>query len=169
MINKNIKADIIVDNSVIIEQRIALLTKNGVIGFVLVLLVLTLFLHPSLAGWVAVAIPISFSGMFILASLYGVTLNVISLFGMIIVIGILVDDGIIIGENIFPKNNPNLNQNLFRGDKSLELSSPKTKKIKDVISDQVLIVASFKRGNKAIIKKTIKNTIPNDLFELMQI
>ena len=102
-INKNIKADIIVDNSVIIEQRIALLTKNGVIGFVLVLLVLTLFLHPSLAGWVAVAIPISFSGMFILASLYGVTLNVISLFGMIIVIGILVDDGIIIGENIYQR------------------------------------------------------------------
>jgi len=69
-INKNIKADIIVDNSIIIEQRIALLTKNGVIGFILVLLILTLFLHPSLAGWVAVAIPISFAGMFILASLW---------------------------------------------------------------------------------------------------
>ena len=102
-INKNVKADIIIDNSVVIEQRIALLTKNGVIGFILVLLILTLFLHPSLAGWVAVAIPISFAGMFILASLYGVTLNVISLFGMIIVIGILVDDGIIIGENIYQR------------------------------------------------------------------
>ena len=63
-INKNIKADIIGDNSVIIEQRIALLTKNGVIGFVLVLLVLTLFLHPNSAGWVAVAIPISFSNVY---------------------------------------------------------------------------------------------------------
>ena len=103
LINKNVKADIIIDNSVVIEQRIALLTKNGVIGFILVLLILTLFLHPSLAGWVAVAIPISFAGMFILASLYGVTLNVISLFGMIIVIGILVDDGIIIGENIYQR------------------------------------------------------------------
>lgn len=102
-INKNIKADIIVDNSIIIEQRIALLTKNGVIGFILVLLILTLFLHPSLAGWVAVAIPISFAGMFILASFYGITLNVISLFGMIIVIGILVDDGIIIAENIYQR------------------------------------------------------------------
>tara|TARA_B110000444_G_scaffold42649_1_gene38531 strand:- start:2029 stop:5214 length:3186 start_codon:yes stop_codon:yes gene_type:complete len=102
-INKNIKADIIVDNSIIIEQRIALLTKNGVIGFVLVLIILTLFLHPSLAGWVAVAIPISFAGMFVLASFYGITLNVISLFGMIIVIGILVDDGIIIAENIYQR------------------------------------------------------------------
>ena len=102
-VNQNVTADIIQDNSIIIEQRIALLTKNGVIGFILVLLILTLFLHPSLAGWVAVAIPISFAGMFILASFYGITLNVISLFGMIIVIGILVDDGIIIAENIYQR------------------------------------------------------------------
>ena len=102
-INTTITADIIQDNSIIIEQRIALLTKNGVIGFILVLLILTFFLHPSLAGWVAVAIPISFSGMFILASFYGITLNVISLFGMIIVVGVLVDDGIIIAENIYQR------------------------------------------------------------------
>ena len=101
--NKNIQADIIKDDSIIIEQRIALLTKNGVIGFILVLLILSLFLHPSLALWVAVAIPISFGGMFILASFFGITLNVISLFGMIIVIGILVDDGIVIAENIYQR------------------------------------------------------------------
>ena len=100
---KNIKADIIKDDSIIIEQRIALLTKNGVIGFILVLIILSFFLHPSLALWVAVAIPISFGGMFILASFFGITLNVISLFGMIIVIGILVDDGIVIAENIYQR------------------------------------------------------------------
>ena len=83
--------------------RIALLTKNGVIGFILVLIILSLFLNPSLALWVAVAIPISFGGMFILASFFGITLNVISLFGMIIVIGILVDDGIVIAENIYQR------------------------------------------------------------------
>ena len=59
------------------------------------LLILTFFLHPSLAGWVAVAIPISFSGMFILASFYGITLNVISLLGCYCG-GVLVDDGIIV-------------------------------------------------------------------------
>jgi len=101
--NKNIQADIIKDDSIIIEQRISLLTKNGVIGFILVLIILSLFLHPSLALWVAVAIPISFGGMFILASFFGITLNVISLFGMIIVIGILVDDGIVIAENIYQR------------------------------------------------------------------
>tara|TARA_B110000881_G_C18604015_1_gene537977 strand:+ start:1750 stop:4935 length:3186 start_codon:yes stop_codon:yes gene_type:complete len=102
-INKDINADIIQDSSIIIEQRIALLNKNGIIGFILVIIILTLFLHPSLAGWVAIAIPISFAGMFILASYYGITLNVISLFGMIIVIGILVDDGIVIAENIYQR------------------------------------------------------------------
>jgi len=102
-INKDIQADIIKDDSIIIEQRIALLTKNGVIGFILVLIILSLFLNPSLALWVAVAIPISFGGMFILASFFGITLNVISLFGMIIVIGILVDDGIVIAENIYQR------------------------------------------------------------------
>ena len=76
---------------------------------------------------------------------------------------------IIIGENIFPKNKPNLNQSLFKGDKIFDFSSPKTKKIKDAISDHALIGPSIKRGNKAIIKKTIKNTIPKDLLELMQI
>tara|TARA_B110001452_G_scaffold266438_1_gene273312 strand:- start:7197 stop:10382 length:3186 start_codon:yes stop_codon:yes gene_type:complete len=103
LINNDIRADVIQDSSIIIEQRIALLNKNGIIGFILVLIILTLFLHPSLAGWVAIAIPISFAGMFILASFYGITLNVISLFGMIIVIGILVDDGIVIAENIYQR------------------------------------------------------------------
>ena len=102
-INEDLQINIIEDNSVIIEQRIALLSKNGIIGFILVMIILTLFLHPSLAGWVAVAIPISFAGMFILASFYGITLNVISLFGMIIVIGILVDDGIVIAESIYQR------------------------------------------------------------------
>ena len=100
-INDIVKADLIRDSSKTVEERIELLSTNGLIGFVLVLVFLSLFLHPSLAGWVAVAIPISFAGMFILAAFYGITLNVISLFGMIIVIGILVDDGIVIAENIY--------------------------------------------------------------------
>lgn len=99
--NEIIHADLIRDGSLVVEQRIALLTSNGVIGFFLVLLFLSMFLHPSIAGWVASAIPVAFAGMFILAAFYGITLNVISLFGMIIVIGILVDDGIVIAENIY--------------------------------------------------------------------
>ena len=65
------------------------------------LLFLALFLNARLAFWVAAGLPISFLGMFMFTAQLGVTVNVMSLFGMIIVIGILVDDGIVIGENIF--------------------------------------------------------------------
>ncbi len=99
--SKLIRANIIRDSSVALNQRINLLTRNGLAGFGIVLFFLALFLNWRLAFWVALAIPVSFAGMFILAPLLGQTINVISLFGMIIVIGILVDDGIVIAENIY--------------------------------------------------------------------
>ena len=99
--NPEIKTEITRDSSKILVERIDLLVNNGVVGFLLVFLFLSLFLHPRLAIWVAMAIPIAFGGMFILAGGAGVSINVISLFGMIIVIGILVDDGIVIAENIY--------------------------------------------------------------------
>lgn len=89
------------DRSIYIQQRINMLVGNGMIGLLLVLFSLSLFLNWRLAFWVALAIPVSFAGMFIVANLAGITINVLSLFGMILVIGILVDDGIVFGENIF--------------------------------------------------------------------
>ncbi len=99
--NNIVQAKITKDSSETVRQRIALLTKNGIIGFVLVLILLALFLNYRLALWVAISIPISFAGMFILAKFFGITINVISLFGMITVIGMLVDDGVVIAENIY--------------------------------------------------------------------
>lgn len=99
--HSNVKLDITRDASVTVIQRTKLLLRNGGQGIFLVLLLLALFLKPRLAFWVAFGIPISFLGMFIFASAVGVTINVLSLFGMIIVIGILVDDGIVIAENIY--------------------------------------------------------------------
>lgn len=99
--NTEVKASIIKDQSKYLKQRLDLLTWNGVIGFFLVLALLSMFLNYRLAFWVALSIPIAFAGMFILAALWGITINVISLFGMILVIGILVDDGIVISENIY--------------------------------------------------------------------
>ena len=96
-----VKADITIDSSVTVIQRIELLQSNGIIGFIIVLILLALFLHWRLAFWVALSIPISFAGMFILATFFDITINVISLFGMIIVIGMLVDDGVVISENIY--------------------------------------------------------------------
>ncbi len=84
-----------------LQDRINLLTSNGFIGLILVLIMLGLFLSTRLSLWVAFGIPFSFMGMFIIANMMGLTVNMISLFGMILVVGILVDDGIVIAENIY--------------------------------------------------------------------
>lgn len=99
--HQNVQLNITKDASQIIVERTELLTKNALQGMALVLFFLAIFLKPRLAFWVAFGLPISFLGMFIFASYFGVTINVLSLFGMIIVIGILVDDGIVIAENIY--------------------------------------------------------------------
>lgn len=99
--NDIVKAVTINDASVVLKQRIDLLTNNGLIGFVLVLIILAMFLQIRLAFWVAIAIPVSFMGMFVVAPFLGVSINILSLFGMILVVGILVDDGIVISENIY--------------------------------------------------------------------
>ncbi len=82
-------------------SRIDLLYTNGLFGLVLIVIILALFLSFRLSLWVAWGIPASFLAMFVIASMYGITINMISLFGMILVVGILVDDGIVIAENIF--------------------------------------------------------------------
>ncbi|MBB6480927.1 efflux RND transporter permease subunit [Spirochaeta isovalerica] len=84
-----------------IETRLGTLTKNGLIGLVLVVLILGIFLNIRLSLWVALGIPISFAGLMFVIWTMGITINEMSLFGMIMVIGILVDDGIVIGESIF--------------------------------------------------------------------
>lgn len=91
------------DFMTLLDQRLDLLTGNGIIGLLLVLTSLGLFLSLRLSFWVAWGIPSSFLGMFILGSFVGLTINMISLFGMILVIGILVDDGIVIAENIYAR------------------------------------------------------------------
>ena len=107
---RNIDAKILFDASNPLQQRIELLSKNGIIGFLLVLLFLTMFLHPRVAFWVALSIPISFLGMFFLAPAAPITINMMTMYAMILVIGILVDDGIIIGENIIRKFEDGLNR-----------------------------------------------------------
>jgi len=99
--NQNFQLDVTSNRSTLVIQRTQLLLKNGLQGIVLVLFFLSLFLRPRLAAWVAFGLPVSFLGMFMFVNSLDVTVNVLSLFGMIIVIGLLVDDGIVIAENIF--------------------------------------------------------------------
>ena len=85
----------------ILDSRLNMLTRNGLMGFVLVIICLSMFLSLRLSLWVSWGIPFSFLAMFIFAYFYGITINMYSLMGMILVIGILVDDGIVVAENIY--------------------------------------------------------------------
>ena len=85
----------------IIGNRLSLMGRNGVVGFSLVFLMLSLFLGLRLALWISVGIPLSFLGSLMLMPSLGVTINEVSSFAFILVLGIVVDDAIIVGENIF--------------------------------------------------------------------
>ncbi|MHC4925080.1 MAG: efflux RND transporter permease subunit, partial [Planctomycetota bacterium] len=89
------------DSSTIYRQRLELLLKNGFLGLLLVLLILGLFLEVRLAFWVTVGIPTAFLGGLMFMPLFGVTINMISMFAFIIALGIVVDDAIVAGENIY--------------------------------------------------------------------
>lgn len=84
-----------------LQQRINMLGTNLFWGLIFVCVVLGLFLSLRLSLWVAFGIPFSMLGMFWMGGLYGMSINMISLFGMILVVGILVDDGIVIAESIY--------------------------------------------------------------------
>ena len=114
--NDAVKLNMTWDFMSLLNQRLEMLTSNGMLGLLLVLISLGLFLSLRLSFWVAWGIPSSFLGMFILGSFIGLTINMISLFGMILVIGILVDDGIVIAENIYShlRNTVIRSKRLFR-------------------------------------------------------
>lgn len=96
-----IQATIIEDKSVSLKDAIGNLVNNAWQGMLLVLIVLGLFLHPRIAFWVAFKIPVALLGMFIVASFYDLTINQVSLFGLIVVLGVIVDDGVVVAENIY--------------------------------------------------------------------
>ncbi len=89
------------DTTEIFNSRMELLQKNALLGLGLVIIILGLFLEIRLAAWVMLGIPISFLGTLFVMPWLGVSINMISLFAFILALGILVDDAIVIGENIF--------------------------------------------------------------------
>jgi len=91
------------DGSRLLRDRLDTLISSGRTGFLLVLLLLALFLRPRLSFWVSLGIPVSFLGALWMLPALGLSIDGISLFGFILVLGILVDDAIVIGENIYTK------------------------------------------------------------------
>ncbi|MGD9182602.1 MAG: efflux RND transporter permease subunit, partial [Desulfobacterales bacterium] len=89
------------DLSILVHDRIDLMLRNGFQGIILVFIALALFLNFRLAFWVAIGIPISFMAAFLVLDAFDQTINMLSLFAFIMTLGILVDDAIIVGENIY--------------------------------------------------------------------
>lgn len=98
------------DWSVLFESRMDLLLENSISGLLLVFIILMLFLRPALAGWVSAGIAVGFLGALWLLPLFGVSLNMVSMFAFLMVLGIVVDDAIIIGESVYSQQ-----QNGLRG------------------------------------------------------
>ncbi len=89
------------DFSYYVKRRLGVLQRNGIIGFFLVLIVLFLFLDPIPAFMTAMGIPIAMFLSFFVMSMMGITINLVSMLGLILVLGMLVDDGIIVSENVY--------------------------------------------------------------------
>tara|TARA_R110002072_G_scaffold31735_13_gene97637 strand:- start:148 stop:3471 length:3324 start_codon:yes stop_codon:yes gene_type:complete len=89
------------DGSMLLRDRLDTLLSSARQGFLMVLLLLALFLRPRLAFWVSAGVPVAFLGALALAANVGLSIDAISLFGFILVLGILVDDAVVVGENVY--------------------------------------------------------------------
>ncbi|MCW4148970.1 efflux RND transporter permease subunit [Halomonas sp. 18H] len=98
---EGVSLDVSRDSSEVYEDRLSLLLKNAWMGLALVLVLMALFLEARLAFWVTLGIPTAFLGAMLLLPWIGVSLNMISMFAFIIALGIVVDDAIMVGENIY--------------------------------------------------------------------
>ena len=118
------------DRSRIVKARLHTLANSAMQGGLLVAILLSLFLRPAIAFWVCIGIPVSFLGGLWAMPYQGVTLNLISLFAFITVLGILVDDAIVTGENIYT--------HLQRGTDPLEAAITGTKEVSVPVTFGVL-------------------------------
>jgi multidrug efflux pump subunit AcrB len=100
---RNVELAVWNDGAELLEGRIELLLRNGRLGLFLVLIILASFLNLRLSFWVALGIPISFCGAFLLMPVFDVSINMISLFGLIVTLGMVVDDAIVIGEAAYTR------------------------------------------------------------------
>lgn len=98
-----VKADIFTDQSVRISQRLGILIENGILGLILVFLTLLFFTELRVALWVTWGIPVVFLGTVFVMWILGFTINMITMFGLLMVLGMLVDDAVVIAENIFAR------------------------------------------------------------------
>ena len=155
------------DDSFYLAGRRDLMIRNGVTGFCLVFMVLALFLRFRLAFWVSLGIPISFLGTFWLMPSLDVSISMISLFAFIVVLGIVVDDAILIGENIHAhheRGTPGLKGSIAG---AIEMAKPVTFAVATSIAAFAPLI--FVAGNTGKIMKFIPLiVIPTLFFSLIE-
>jgi multidrug efflux pump subunit AcrB len=119
-----------------VRDRLGMLVENGLLGFILVFFMLWLFLHLRLSFWVAVGIPISFLGTLYVLDITGMSLNMITMFSLILALGIIVDDAIVISENVYA--------HYQRGKSSLDAAVDGTREVGlGVLSSMLTTIAIF--------------------------
>ncbi len=155
------------DDSQVVKNRISTLARSALQGGGLVLLLLALFLRPRVALWVFVGIPVSFMGAFLFMPVFDLTINIISLFAFILVLGIVVDDGIVTGENFYRR--------LEQGEDSLEAAISGTREVAVPVTFGILTtVAAFlpmalvEGGLATTISQIPLVVIPMLLFALVE-
>jgi multidrug efflux pump subunit AcrB len=155
------------DDSARIKSRLMTLRNSALMGFSLVLIILSLFLRPTLAFWVALGIPIAFAGTFFMLPIMGVSLNLITLFAFILVLGIVVDDAIVTGENVY--------QHMQRGESPLYSAINGTKEVAIPVIFGVLTtmvafypIATMTGGRGSFFKQIPIVVIPVLFFSLIE-
>ncbi|MEM0912848.1 MAG: efflux RND transporter permease subunit, partial [Pseudomonadota bacterium] len=153
------------DRSEAIKARLATLTKSAWQGALLVILMLALFLRPSVAFWVCLGIPMCFLGAFLFMPIFGISINMMSLFAFILVLGIVVDDAIVTGENVY--------SHLQSGDAPLDAAINGTKEVAVPVTFGILTTAAaflplaFQEGRGAWYASITYVIVPVLLFSLI--
>ena len=106
------------------RRRLSLVTKNAAMAMVIVLVIMALFLEFKLAFWVMMGMVVSFIAGILFLPLFGVSINMISLFGFLVVLGIVVDDAVVVGENVYEKRQSNDNLESAAIEGTREVASP---------------------------------------------
>ena len=96
----SVTVEVVQDVTSIVRDRLAMLVKNGLIGFALVVVVMTLFFRPTFAIWAAMGLPVAFLGAVVWMALTGLSLNMMTLVALLMAIGIVMDDSIVLSESI---------------------------------------------------------------------
>lgn len=142
------------DTTIVLKSRLSLLVENATYGLILVFISLAMFLRFKLAFWVTLGIPISFFGAFAVMPLIGVSINMISLFALILVLGVVVDDAIVVGENVYSQ--------IQKGRSGLDAAVHGTREVSVPVTFAVLtsIVAFYPMLNIPGVNGKIWSVIP---------